>query len=76
MPGGVSMTRSECAKCGGRMHEGFIKDEGHSATHPSKWVEGPPEKSFWMGLKTRGKKQVQVTTYRCDRCGYLESFAK
>jgi hypothetical protein len=57
------------------MEEGFIKDETHGAVHASKWVEGSPEKSFWTGTKTRGKKQVQVRTFRCTRCGYLESFA-
>jgi hypothetical protein len=44
--------------------------------HSSKWVEGAPEKSFWLGTKTRGKKQVQVATYRCKTCGYLESYAR
>jgi hypothetical protein len=55
------------------MEEGYIKDEGHGTVHASKWVQGPPEKSVWTGLKTRGKKQVVVTTFRC---GYLESYAK
>jgi hypothetical protein len=58
------------------MDEGFIKDESHGAVRASTWVEGPPEKSFWTGTKTRGKKQVQVTTFRCQRCGFLESYAK
>jgi hypothetical protein len=44
--------------------------------HTPKWVEGAPEKSFWSGTKTSGKKQVQVSTYRCPACGYLESYAK
>ncbi len=69
------MKNHECPKCQKRMEEGFIKDESHGYTVASKWVEGPPEKSFWTGTKTRGKKQVQVQTYRCPGCGYLESYA-
>ena len=66
----------DCPKCRGRMEEGFIKDEGYGTSHPSKWVEGTPEKSFWTGLKTRGKEQVEIRTFRCTQCGYLESYAK
>ena len=58
------------------MEEGFIKDEGYGTVAASKWVEGPPERSFWSGTKTSGKRQVQVSTYRCTSCGYLESYAK
>lgn len=66
----------ECAKCRGRMEEGFISDNTHGGVLASRWVEGQPENSFWTGIKTSGKKQVQVTTYRCTSCGYLESYAK
>ena len=70
------MATTECPKCRARMDEGFIKDQTHGAVLASKWVEGPPEKSFWRGIKTRRKKQVQVMTYRCSKCGYLESYAR
>jgi lipopolysaccharide biosynthesis regulator YciM len=58
------------------MEEGFVKDESQGAVYTSKWVEGAPEESFWTGTKTRGKKVVQIITYRCAECGYLESYAK
>jgi uncharacterized Zn finger protein len=67
--------KTACPKCSGKMEPGFIKDEGYGTVHPSKWVAGPPEKSFWTGTRTRGRKQVQVTTFRCGECGYLESYA-
>jgi uncharacterized Zn finger protein len=71
------MVSIECPKCHGSMEEGFIKDEGQSgAVYTSKWVEGQPEESFWTVTKTRGKHVVQVITYRCALCGYLESYAK
>lgn len=70
------MTGTACPKCRGKMQQGYIKDEGYAIVHSSKWVSGPPEKSFWTGVKTRGKKQVEVLTYRCASCGYLESYAQ
>ena len=70
------MNAIECPKCRKKMEEGFVKDEGYGVVHASKWVAGPPEKSFWTGTKTSGKKQVEVMTYRCSGCGYLESYAK
>jgi hypothetical protein len=50
-------------------------DKDHGTVRPSRWVQGAPEKSFWEGTKTRGKLQVEVRTYRCATCGYLESYA-
>jgi hypothetical protein len=58
------------------MEEGFIKDHTHGGVHVSSWVEGTPEKSFWVGTKTRGRTTMAVATFRCSRCGYLESYAK
>jgi hypothetical protein len=69
------MALLECPKCRVEMEEGFVKDETYGAVRPSKWMEGEPETSFWTGTKTRGKKQVQIRTFRCPHCGYLESYA-
>ena len=59
------------------MEAGYIVDNGYGKATVSQWVEGDPESSFWMGggLKLRGKDKLDVTTYRCRRCGYLESYA-
>jgi hypothetical protein len=68
---------NECPKCGGRMAEGFVIDKGHyNATGLQKWVEGEPVKSFWHGYHTEDRDKYEVSTYRCERCGYLESYAK
>jgi hypothetical protein len=65
-----------CPKCNAAMQEGFIleKMEG-GPPGADQWVEGVPEHSFWGNLKTKNRKKYQVTTYRCPRCGYLESYA-
>lgn len=67
----------ECLRCRGPMEPGFVLDRGHhSVAQTQDWVEGEPERSFWTGLKTRGKEKVPVRTFRCERCGYLEAYAK
>ena len=70
------MNTSECPKCRSRMEEGFIQDAGQHGVQTGKWIEGAPEKSFWTGVKTKGKRQFEVHTYRCSRCGYLEAYAR
>lgn len=40
----------------------------------NRWVEGAPDKR-WNGLKLRGKKQIDVQSFSCNRCGYPESYA-
>jgi hypothetical protein len=64
-----------CPKCDGQMEEGFMLDRTYGAQLPSQWVEGEPEKSFWFGTRTAGREILRVTTYRCRKCGYLESYA-
>jgi hypothetical protein len=57
------------------MSAGFIVDQGHGTAQVSTWQGGEPTKSFWLGLKQSKSDQIEVTTYRCGRCGYLESYA-
>jgi hypothetical protein len=59
------------------MDPGFLLDRGHGgARMQMKWVEGPATPAFWPGRVTvRGRGQMPVTTYRCNRCGFLESYA-
>ncbi len=69
-----------CPKCKSAMEEGFISDHTqHSSITVSEWIEGaPPDQGwwgFWWGLKTGDKEKLRVMTFRCVRCGYLESYA-
>jgi hypothetical protein len=58
------------------MEQGYTIDESHGGNRKvPTWVLGEPERSIWTGLKLRGKERLQVSTYRCRRCGYLESYA-
>jgi rubredoxin len=71
------VTDHKCPECGRTMKEGFVLDRGHNnAAKASTWVEGQPERSMWFGLKLRSKRKYAVTTWRCDSCGLLKSFAR
>lgn len=64
-----------CPKCSGRMAEGFVIDNSYGTRTVAQWVEGRPEKSIWTGLKIKGRSRHAIATWRCGRCGYLESYA-
>jgi ribosomal protein S27AE len=64
----------KCPKCGGTMSDGFILDDAHGGLVQSRWTGGPPVKS-WLGIRVKKKDRVPVTTWRCSKCGFLESYA-
>ena len=58
------------------MAPGFLIDKGdHSVPSQQQWAEGVPERSFWTGLKLKGREKVLVVTFRCPHCGLLQSYA-
>ena len=63
-----------CPKCGGRMEQGFAPEAGDNSTKVETWVEGAPKKG-WAGLKLRGLRRLEIETWRCGRCAFLESYA-
>jgi hypothetical protein len=64
----------ECPKCRARIEWAFIVGYSHmNQMRVSNWVEGVPEKGWWLGLSVKDKRSLPVTTYRCVSCGYLES---
>jgi hypothetical protein len=64
-----------CPDCGGTMKRGFLLDQGHGHVYASSWVEGPVERSIWVGVKTRGRAKYSVESFRCEKCGLLKSYA-
>ncbi len=67
--------KSNCPKCSGQMEQGFVIDNGYRVPIVSEWTAGagPPQWSFWTGkIKSVTR---QITTYRCTKCGFLESYA-
>ena len=43
----------------------------------ARWVEGEPtpRRFFFNGVNLGDREPVPVSTFRCEACGYLESFA-
>ena len=59
------------------MSEGYLLDIHQNVGRSvAAWVEGAPEKSIWVGLKLANRAKLAVQTWRCGRCGFLESYAK
>jgi len=69
------MSEPTCSKCQGLMVEGFVPDASYAALLRSAWFEGKPEKNLLGSLKVKGKRTFAIVTFRCDVCGFLESYA-
>lgn len=66
----------QCLRCQARMEAGFFLDDIDAEIHKAQeWVSGQPKRSWWAGLDLKGNERHAVTTYRCPKCGYLESYA-
>ena len=76
----MNLATRSCPKCNDKMVQGFVnmRSPGKIVQRTfevvSMWIEGAPEKGLF-GVKLKGRKTVEVETYRCSKCGYLESYA-
>jgi len=67
--------KKTCPKCSGPMESGFLLDETYGGTGQAQWTQGEAKRSFWTGIRVPSDERHLVTTYRCSKCGYLESYA-
>ena len=65
----------DCPKCAGAMVAGYVVDHTHGGAAVSSWIEGPPKKSVWVGLRLAGTTPIEISTWRCRRCGFIENYA-
>jgi hypothetical protein len=66
----------KCARCGADMIEGFMVETGLLSNPRPTWAEGRPTVHVFTGtLQTSERDLRGVQTFRCIRCGYLESYA-
>jgi hypothetical protein len=65
----------QCSKCNSDMEEGFLLEKGDGVLSSANWIAGKPEKSFFSGVKVKGKVIYDIKTFRCIACGYLDSYA-
>lgn len=49
-------------------------DHTHGGYALPTFVLGPMRRAWW-GVKLKGQAKFNVITYRCSRCGFLESYA-
>jgi hypothetical protein len=57
------------------MQQGWVLDHTYGARVVSSWVEGEPKKSVWLGVKLEGRAPVEIESWRCTRCFYVECYA-
>ena len=67
---------SRCPKCQGEMVQGFVIDYTYGARLVSQWAEGSPRKSFLGVTRKPEGKPIPIGTFRCNSCGFLESYAR
>ncbi len=66
-----------CPKCKIQMQQGYILDSmyGNLVTTTSKWSRGKPKKILYFALPSADNKSIEIATFRCPECGFLESYA-
>jgi hypothetical protein len=68
----IAIQRQKCQRA---MQKGYIPDATYGGGVLGTWVEGEVETGFLGAIKLKGKTRRTITTYRCNSCGYLESYA-
>jgi len=70
----MTTSKIECLRCRAVMEKGFVMDRGHGGAPAgvATWVSGVAERSWWTGLKLKGRDQVPLDTFLCRKCGYVE----
>jgi predicted nucleic-acid-binding Zn-ribbon protein len=66
----------KCLKCAADMKQGYVLEYGDANLRTeTMWIAGPPERSFFRGIIVTDREQYPIESFRCVRCGYLESYA-
>ena len=63
-----------CPECGDATERGYVPETKDKSTVIGTGIEGEPKKTF-VGLDTRGLRQFETETWRCEAWAYLESYA-
>jgi hypothetical protein len=79
----MAESKLSCLRCQGVMETGFTVDTSTNGGRlVGSWMAGEPEYSTFFGkvlpvlAKMKGRAAIHTVTYRCTRCGYLESYAR
>ena len=68
----------KCLRCGGMMGAGTVLEVRRifSTRRQEVWIEDTGALGDEKFSDLKGRPHFPVTTWRCDRCGMLESYAK
>ena len=69
------MATTKCVSCGKRLEDGFLLDHRHGANYAGSWVGGPAEKTWWGGVRLRGRRRLDASALRCTGCGLVHLYA-
>jgi hypothetical protein len=53
-----------------------VVDQDYGSRRLTHWAAGAPRKSFMSGTKRPEDEPIPIGVYRCESCGYLESYAR
>jgi hypothetical protein len=65
----------ECIRCHAQMEAGFVAYVSEYGWKQAIWSPGEPKERHLIGLKLEKEQVVPITTFRCPKCEYLESYA-
>ena len=71
----MSQSAISCSKCQGEMVQGFVMDFTPVGGRVRQWNSGHPKKAGLAGIKD-AVSQIPIGTFRCQSCGFLESYAR
>jgi RNase P subunit RPR2 len=76
---GAAVVNTTCSKCGDSLKGGFLyRPHVRGVAGDMRgltWIEGDSPGESISAVRERGAVQYRVTTYRCQKCGYLEIYA-
>ncbi len=67
-----NVEKLKCPRCGAGMEQGFVAEPSGAI---QSWVPGQPVPGFFGRARLKGRKQRKVMTFRCAKCGCLDSYA-
>ena len=73
----MSTEQTRCPKCGGRMAQGFVVDVHQCRLAAGQQLgRGRATEVLWFGTTSPDMNGLPIGTFRCENCGFLESFAR
>lgn len=74
----------KCPKCDGEMVSGYVYGRSNVVAIVNYWVERESMKKSWIGSmftespdeSSKAADAIPVATFRCQSCGFLESYAR